>query len=175
MLDSSKVEVAVTGAVYLAPLDSTLPTDSATALDEAFKNVGYLGEDGITETPEEDSTEIQAWQNGDIVRTVMTSHKIQYGFTMIETNEVSLEAYYGNYDGGNVQITGDQLPRQCMVIETIDDDKVRRRVVPVAQVTERGEVSLTNDDATGYEVTVTGYPDGSGVKSYIYAPAEIGS
>jgi hypothetical protein len=34
---------------------------------------------------------------------------------------------------------------------------------PVAQVTERGEVSLTNDDATGYEVTVTGYPDTSTV------------
>jgi hypothetical protein len=173
-LDASKVEVAVTGAVYLAPLGTTLPTDSAAELDGDFQNVGYLSEDGITETPEEDTTEIQAWQNGDVVRRVLTSHEIQYGFTMIETNEVSLKAYYGNYAGGDVKVTGDQLPRQCMVIETIDDGKLRRRVVPVAQVTERGEVNLTNDDATGYEVTVTGYPDSDGVKVHIYAPVELG-
>jgi hypothetical protein len=77
-LDASNVEVAVTGAVYLAPLGTTLPTDSDTPLDGAFQNVGYLSEDGITETPEEDTTEIQAWQNGDIVRRVLTSHEIQY-------------------------------------------------------------------------------------------------
>lgn len=173
MLDASKVEVAVTGAVYLAPLGTTLPTDSSTALDEAFENVGYLSEDGITETPEEDTTEIRAWQNGDIVRRVLTSHEIQYGFTMIESNEHSLKAYYGNYSAGDIQITGEQLPRQCMVIETIDEGQIRRRVVPVAQVTERGEVSLTNSDATGFEVTITGYPDDNGVKVYIYAPAAV--
>jgi hypothetical protein len=173
-LDASKVEVAVTGAVYFAPLGTTLPTDSSTALDEAFKPVGYLSEDGITETPEEDTTEIQAWQNGDVVRRVMTSHEIQYQFGMIESNEVSLKAYYGNYDNGNIKITGEQLPRQCMVIETIDQDKVRRRVVPVAQVTERGEVNLVNDDAAAYDVTITGYPDSEGTKVYIYAPAAVG-
>lgn len=174
MLDASKVEVAVTGAVYLAPLGTPLPGNSADPLDDAFKNVGYLSEDGITETPEEDNQEIRAWQNGDVVRRVMTSHEIQYGFTMIETNEVSLKAYYGNYAGdGDVRITGDQLPRQMMVIETIDDDKVRRRVVPVAQVIERGEVQLTNSEETGYEVTVTGFPDGENVKVYIWAPVDL--
>lgn len=169
-LDASNVEVAVTGAVYLAPLDTSLPTDSEAELDSEFQSVGYLSEDGITETPEADVEEIQAWQNGDIVRTVQTSHSIQYQFTMLETNEVSLEAYYGDYDGGDVKVTGDQLPRQCLVIETIDGDMLRRRVVPVAQVTERGEVNLTNSDATGFEVTVTCYPDDDGVKVYIYEP-----
>lgn len=177
-LDASKVEVAVTGAVYLAPLGTTLPTDSSTALEAAFENVGYLSEDGITETPEEDDETIQAWQNGDVVRRVITSHEIQYAFTMIETNEHTLKAYYGNYSTevgseGDVKITGEQLPRQCMVIETIDQDMLRRRVVPVAQVVERGEVELTNSDATGYEVTVTGYPDDGGVKVHIYAPYDL--
>lgn len=174
-LDASKVEVAVTGAVYLAPLGTTLPANSSVALDAAFKNVGYVSEDGITESPEEDNTEIRAWQNGDIVRRVQSSHEIQYQFMMLETNEVSLAAYYGNYLAGDVKITGEQLPRQCMVIETIDDGKLRRRVAPVAQVVERGELSLTNDDATGYDITLTCYPDTDGVKVYLYAAVEIGS
>jgi len=174
-LDASKVEVAVTGAVYLAPSGTTLPTDSSLALNEAFKNVGYISEDGIVETPEEDNTEIRAWQNGDIVRRVQASHEIQYQFMMIETNEVSLEAYYGNYEAGDVLVTGEQLPRQCMVIETIDEGKIRRRVAPDAQVIERGELSLTNEEATGYDVTFTCYPDTDGVKVYLYAPVDVES
>lgn len=174
MLDASNVEVAVTGAVYLAPLGTPLPTDSAEALNMAFVNVGYLSEDGITETPDEDVEEIRAWQNGDVVRTVMASHAIRYGFTMIETNEASLEAYYGNYDAGNVRVTGKQPGRQCLVIETIDDDMLRRRVAEVAQVTERGEVQLVNADVTGYQVTLTCYPGSDGeTKVEIFAPVDI--
>lgn len=176
-LDATNVEVAVTGAVYLAPLGTTLPTSSSDALDAAFKDVGYISEDGITETPEEDTQEIRAWQNGDVVRRLLTSHELQYGFAMIELNEVSLEAYYGNYDAGTVRVKGQPLPRQCMVIDVIDEGKLRRRVAPIAQVVERGEVSLTNSDATGLEVTVSCYPDATAepTKVYIYAPVDVDS
>lgn len=175
VLDATNVEVAVTGAVYLAPLGTTLPTSSDAALDAAFRDVGYISEDGVTETPEEDTQEIRAWQNGDIVRRLLTSHEVQYGFTMIELNEVSLEAYYGNYAAGVVRVKGQPLPRQCMVIDVIDEGQLRRRVAPVAQVVERGEVSLTNSEATGLEVTVSCYPDASEdpTKVYIYAPVDI--
>ena len=33
------------GAVFRAPLGTALPTDAKTALDEAFKNLGYCSED----------------------------------------------------------------------------------------------------------------------------------
>lgn len=183
-LDASNVEVAVSGRVCLAPLGTAAPTDSSTELDAAWKDVGYISEDGVTETPEADTQVINAWQNGDEVRVVQTSHAIRYGFTMIETNEVSLRAYYGHYDDstGNVRVTGRQLPRQMMVIESFDEIggvlMVRRRFAEVAQVTERGEVSLTNSDATGYEVTVTCYPGEDGeTKVHIFAatPADGGS
>lgn len=181
-LDASNVEVAVTGRVCLAPLGTTPPTDSATPLDPAWKDVGYISEDGITETPEADTEEIRAWQNGDVVRTIQTSHAIRYSFTMIETNAVSLEAYYGNYDSatGDVKVTGQQLPRQMMVIETLDEvggvTMVRRRFAPVAQVIERGEVTLSNSEASGYEVTVECYPGPDGeTKVSIFAAAPVDS
>src|SRR5690606_6444298 len=124
-----------------------------------------------TENTEADVTSINAWQNGDEVRTVQTTHAIRYGFTMIETNEASLTAYYGDYNAGKVEVTGKQLPRQAMVIETIDNGMIRRRVAEVAQVTERGEVTLTNSDATGYPVTVTCYAGSDGKTKVTILPA----
>ena len=38
----------VGGAVFTAATGSTLPTDATTALDEAFKSLGYCSEDGVT-------------------------------------------------------------------------------------------------------------------------------
>lgn len=169
-MDSQNVEVVITGGVFFAPLGSTLPTDSNDPLDESFTSVGYISEDGITETPEVDTTEIKAMQNGDTVRTIQTEHSVSYGFTMLETNDASMTLYYGNYDDGAFVIDGRQMEQYAVVIETFDRGQVRRRLLPVAQVTDRGEVALTNDEATGYEVTITAYPDETGAKVYGFAP-----
>lgn len=174
-LNADNVEVASTGAVYLAPLGSVLPTSSDEALDAAFLSLGYLSEDGITEAPGIDTETIKAWQNGDTVRTLQTGHSLAYEFTMIETNEVTLAAYYGAVEAnGDVLITGASLPIQAMVVDVIDQGQIRRRVFERAQITERGEVSLTNSDATGYPVTVTTYPGADGVaKGKILAPKPL--
>jgi hypothetical protein len=46
----AKVGVAVTGLVYRAPLATAAPTTQATSLNVAFVDVGYIGEDGVTQT-----------------------------------------------------------------------------------------------------------------------------
>lgn len=57
---------AVGGAVSVAALGSTLPTDSTTALDAAFKSLGYCSEDGLTNSNSPESDQINAW-GGDVV------------------------------------------------------------------------------------------------------------
>ncbi len=168
---SDNVRVGVTGAVYVAPSGTALPTSSAASLNAAFEELGYMDENGVAEIINEQITNIRAWQNSDIVRKVQTEHDVTYGFTPLETNPVVLEAFYGNYtDGtdGEVEVRGGLADRFSWVIDVIDGDNELRIVIPDGQLTQRGQVNHVATDATKYPMTITGYPDGDGVKAYQY-------
>lgn len=167
-LDSSLVRVALTGGVYV-DLDGggTVPTSAASSIPVEFDDVGYIGEDGVTQSIGQDITDIKAWQNGDVVRRVQTSHVVTYQFTMIETNPVSLEAYYGNYDAGHVELTGDARTRKAWVLDVLDGDEKIRVVIPDGEISEVGDTVFQNGAAIGYPVTVTAYPV-DGVKAHLY-------
>jgi hypothetical protein len=169
-LVAGNVRVGVTGAVYFAPTGTAVPTTAIASRNAAFGDVGYIGEDGVTTSVGADTAEIKAWQNGDIVRRVQTSHDFTIQFSMIETNAKSLELYYGNYTAGTgvVQITGEQPYRGAFVVHVVDDTDLIRIVIPDGQVSERGDVSYVNENAVSLDVTITCYPDASGVKGYIY-------
>lgn len=165
---AANVVVAVTGSANYAPSGTALPTTALSALDAAFKEAGYISENGVTQSIGADSTEIKAWQNADIVRTVQTSHSLTYQFEMMESSAAVLEAYYGNYTAGAVQITGAQPGIRPWVFNVLDGSAKVRIVAPFAQITERGDVSYVNGDAVMYPVTLTCYPDAGGVKAYMY-------
>jgi hypothetical protein len=171
-LTAGLVQVGVTGSVYYAPTGTALPTDTSTALNAAFIDVGYIDEDGVQTSTSIDVTDLKAWQNGETVRKIQTGHDFTVSFAMLETSAATLELYFGNYTDagseGNVQVTATQGYRGCFVINVVDDTNVMRLVLPDAQVTDKGDTSFVNADAIKYPVTLTAYPDGSGVKAYLY-------
>ena len=50
----------VGGAVFWAPLGSTLPTSASASLDAAFVDLGYVSEDGVVNNngPESDTVKV---------------------------------------------------------------------------------------------------------------------
>ena len=172
---AGNVRVGVTGGVYGAPAGTTLPTTVDGALDGGFVELGYISEDGITQAIASDITDIQAWQNGDVVRKVQTSHDLTYAMAFLETSEAVLEAYYGNFAAGEVEIKGEQGVRQCWVLQVIDGNTAIRIVIPDGQVTERGDIAYVNGEAVQYPVTITCYPDSLGVKAYMYTDLDTAS
>lgn len=171
MPTSDNVRVGVTGAIYLAPSGTTLPTSALGSLNAAFEELGYVDENGVTETQGETITNIKAWQNSAVVRKILTEHDLTYQFAALETNPAVLEAYYGNYtDGpdGVVEIRGEVAPNVCWVIDVEDGDSATRIVVPDGQITQRGAVNYGATDAVKYNMTLTAFPDGSEVKAYVY-------
>lgn len=173
-LVSSNVRSAVTGAVSLAVEGTAGPTNANSALNVAFADLGYVGEDGVTETRDRSSDSIKAWQRADIVREVVTEASLTFTFVLIETKKATVELYYAAEvnptDGSVIIVPSETGGRHALVIDVIDGDDFIRTWVPSGEVTEVGEQVYQNGQPIGYEVTITAYPDPS-----LTTPKGIGS
>lgn len=164
-----------TGAVFIAPIGTKLPTNATDALDEAFTSVGAISEDGVTRTKDTDSDTIKDW-NGDTVLTVQTSFEETFEFTMISSMSIApMKAAYGDRnvtgEDGKFTVThnGDVPEAHAWVIDTLMSDGTPNRIViPQAKVTELGDVSYKKDEAIGLETTLTALADESGMTSIDY-------
>jgi hypothetical protein len=160
-----------TGGVLIGDLGAEAPEDARTALDSAFVAAGYVGEDGLTETTDRSTEKVKAW-GGDIVRVLQTDFSVTYSFTFIEThNSTVLETVYGDANVTTAPATGsagtlrtvkinaDTLPHKSFVFDMRDGDSRIRIYVPDGQVTEVGEVTYSDGELIGYQVTVEAFRD----------------
>lgn len=178
MATSSNVAVGkpkVGGAIYRAPLGTTLPTSTADTLDKAFISLGYISEDGLTNSDSKSFNDFKAW-GGDIVQSSLTERNDTWKFKMIEVlSEDVLKAAYGKGNvsgtlatGVTVKANSDSAEDASYVIDMIMNGAAKRVVIPKGKITELGDIVYKDDDLAGYEVTVTSYPDSSGNTHYEY-------
>lgn len=168
-----------TGAVFVAPAGTTLPTNATASLNVAFKNLGYVSEDGLVNGVETDTESINAW-GGDQVLVGQTTWGEMFTTNLIETNEDTLGVMYGEdnvtVDGsGNIalKVNSKMLPNIVVVFELVmTAGRVKRIVLGNAQIVDRsGEITYVDGEPVTYPAVFNAYPDvdGDTHKEYITA------
>ena len=159
----------VSGAVYRAPIGTTLPTDATTALDAAFVPLGYVSEDGLSNNNELSVEATKAW-GGNIVLRSLTEMNDEFALTLIETKNVDvLKAVYGDanvtVDASNnvtVNVIAEDPVEAGWVFElALRGGIARRIVIPDGAITSRDEITYNDSDPVGYGITISAYPDAS--------------
>lgn len=157
------------GAVYYAPAGTALPTDATTALANTYTHLGYVSEDGLTNADSRTVNEIKAW-GGDIVLTSLTEKSDKFSFALIESLNVDvLKAVYGSANvsgtvatGATVRVNSTEPVAGVWVFDMVMTDNTLKRIVaPNAVISELGDISYKDDEAIGYNVTLTCMPGDS--------------
>lgn len=166
----------ISGAVSSAPLKTALPQNAKTALNEAFKTLGYISEDGLTNENSPESEEVKAW-GGQTVLSSQTDKKDTFKFKLIESLNVEvLKEVYGADNvtgtlatGIAVKANANELPEHSLVIDMmLKNGSVKRIVIPRGKVSEIGEIGYKDGEPIGYELTITALPDDQGNTHYEY-------
>lgn len=154
------------GALFYAPAGTTVPTNASDALDAAFRNLGYISEDGLVNGTETDTESINDWGGVELLSS-QTSFAEMFTFNMLEINGNSMKLYYGEdnvtVDGeGNVTaitVSADELPEVVFVAEVLlTGGRVKRIVVPRGKMVDRsGEISHVNNEAITYPVQLKAF------------------
>lgn len=163
-LDASKVRVGVTGVVAYGALGATAPT-SAVSTIATLTDCGYVSEDGITESRDQSTEKIKAWQNAATVRESVTEGSITYKFTLIQTDATTVALAYDSTPdpttGAVVLQPAVSRQHRAFVIDVVDGTEVIRHWIPDGQISELGDVVYQNGAPIGYELTLTTFPHSS--------------
>lgn len=165
-----------TGGVWVAPYGTALPTDAKTELAVDYKCLGYLSEDGVSNSFTKDHDNIKSW-GGVVVLSYHTETKDEFVFTPIENkNTEVIKMQFGDDNvtgtletGITAKANASDPTDHVYVIEVIErDSTLHRIVIPVGKVTALGDIVYKDDECEGRETTLTAQADDSANTHYEY-------
>lgn len=167
---------AATGAIFVAPKGTTLPTDATTALANTFVLLGFTSDAGVQISEDSSTDAIHAWEGRTTVYNVRTEYTESISFTPIQCNADVAKLTWGDDmvvsgTGGALTVKhhGGTLEPVVIAIETTPRENIVRRYVGTFQLTERGEVTLDGTQVDGRQLSFNAIADANGVTMYEYS------
>jgi len=166
--DAKNTSLWADADVYLADVDTEGPEDLATGWGALWELVGLLdGEEGFTESREEETGEHYAW-GGRLYKRTKSKHKRSIKFVALEDNRATFRLV----NPGSTRTTADGVRKSKVVIPKADafaigfelreGDRVKRRFIKHAEVSEVGDLKDSETDPSVYEITVLIFPEADG-------------
>ena len=164
----------VTGAIWVAPKGTALPTDASTALSGTYKLLGFTSDAGVTISESRSNTAIKAWEGLTEVYNVVSEYTESVSFMPIQINQDVAELTWGpdNVTVATNKITAkhtaDTLEPVCIVIETSPRENIVKRYCGTFQLITRGDATLDGTQVDGRQLSFNAIADAYGVTMYEY-------
>lgn len=162
-LDGTEVFLPIDGALYSAPVGTTLPTSATGTLDPAFTGHGYWTSDGLTEASDTSTSPIRAFQNNAQVANPVTEGTATITVALLQNNAVNAELYYGDEvdpaTGGVRWRPGVSNGDRVFVVDKVRNGTVERTVVGRGEVTGTGDRVTVQGGAQAFPLTISVYDD----------------
>lgn len=171
------LEVGANGGGWTAPLGTTSPGDPAIQPTGPWLPLGAISDSGLVQGFEEDSESFTPWGFTSPIRTTITSSLRTFSLTAWETGRTTVQslqyripvADLAPADGLTTfaETASPSPDRRAWWFIVLDGDNFQRGFyVPSGEITERSDVTHTQNEVAGYEWTITAYPDESGNTVY---------
>ena len=176
MAGNSVLEIAglappISGGISRAPLGTTLPTNTTTALDAGFVSLGYVDDDGVTLKEDRPTNKQYAW-GGDLVEALQEHYAAELQFKLYQV--MNADVLKAAHSDSNVTVTAATQSagtltavklnskltlRSAWVVEGFYQSALMRIAIPVARITAIGDRKITHKNLMTYDVTLTLFPN----------------
>lgn len=162
------------GYIFSAPVGTSLPTDIKTQLDQAFKCLGFISEDGYVESIDEDDDDIND-MNGDVMDSTNSKRVESAQLTFAEIKAATLKRQYGDAnvtdENGLIAVkhNADSHDVFAYVLELVLKNGRRwRKVVPKGKSSELDSLTIASSELCQRALTMKYLTDEQGNTCYDY-------
>lgn len=169
-------QIGANGGGWVAPIGTAAPTSPLVQPVAPWKPLGAISDDGLTYGFDEDNQEFTPWGLTSAFRTQITKSQRTFGLTLWETTRTTVQSVFYRLDAAELEPVGglttyaetaSPVPdRRAWWFIVLDGSTAKGFYVPQGEVSDRSDVSFKQDEISGYEITVTAYPDEAGNTVY---------
>lgn len=179
--DATQIVVAANGKVWVAPVGTTQPTTPTATPVAAWKDIGFVTEDGVKFTDSKDITDIQAWQSFYPVRKIITGKSAQLAYGLRQWDENTIPLAFGggavtNLGGGVWRYAppaAGTLDQRAMMIDWLDGIRNYRLIIPQGLVSDAVETNLVRTDSAVLPIVFAVVPTSGSADPYILLTDDI--
>ncbi|MFJ6073709.1 phage tail protein [Streptomyces sp. NPDC093065] len=170
--------IGANGGGWVAATGTSAPESPLIQPVSPWEPLGSISDDGLTYGFDEDSQEFTPWGLTSPFRTQITKSVRTFGVTLWETSRIAVQSIMYRIPAGDLAPdeesgltayaeTASPTPdRRAWWFLVMDGDTAKGFYVPQGEVSDRSDVTFKQDEMSGYEITVTAYPDEAGNTVY---------
>lgn len=162
--------VGSNGGGWAAPLGTAQPADPTATPGAPWLALGAISDEGLTQGVEEDTQSFTPWGLSSPFRTVVSSSVRTFQLTVWETMRPIVRALHNRLDVADLVPDEDGITtyaasanaspdRRAFLFDVYDGTTWERFYIPEGEITERSEVTYQQTEMSGFQWTISTYPD----------------